>query len=191
MEARRYPTSGPVDTVEWFANLCASASRMRRRQESQSSGHQQQRPNDDDDLDPGAISSGILDAFSILHDSLASLLGDPDTVREVVERGGELYRLDRGEVAEACRRRKEEEGHVYSHHGNCCDNANGNGDGHSSPGRRDETRRGPRGTPRPREGRAIRGGRTRRTAETFPTTPTPACRGPVQSLSLRMVRVLW
>ena len=116
MEARRRrdPTAGPVDSAEWLADLCASASLQIRRQRARSSAvggswSRQPHPNSachDDGLDAESLSSGVLDAFSALHDSLASLLGDPDTVREVVERGGELFRLNRGLVAEACRRRR-------------------------------------------------------------------------------------
>jgi len=167
-DRRRDPAPGPhpVDPAEWLAGLCASASLQTRRRRSQSGlsgGGWGRHPNaarHDGDLDPEALSSGVLDAFSALHDSLASLLGDPDAVREVVERGGELYRLDRGEVAEACRRRRgreeDAEGPVRGYDGNGCDNANGNdySYGRGSPGRGYETR-----TPRDataEEGRADR-----------------------------------
>ncbi|EJK54716.1 hypothetical protein THAOC_25634 [Thalassiosira oceanica] len=153
MEApRRDPTSGPVDTAEWLAVLCTSVSLQMRRQQSQSSGsgsswRQQQHPNaegacHDHDLDAEALSSGVLDAFSTLHDSLASLLGDTDAVREVVGRSSELLLLtmNRGEVAEACRRMRgrEEAGPTHDDDNVCCANGYSSSHGHDSPRRRDE-----------------------------------------------------
>mmetsp|Transcript_4539 Transcript_4539/g.10488 ORF Transcript_4539/g.10488 Transcript_4539/m.10488 type:complete len:978 (-) Transcript_4539:335-3268(-) len=153
MEApRRDPTSGPVDTAEWLAVLCTSVSLQMRRQQSQSSGsgsswRQQQHPNaegacHDHDLDAEALSSGVLDAFSTLHDSLASLLGDPDAVREVVGRSSELLllTLNRGDVAEACRRMRgrEEAGPTHDHDKDCHANGYSSSHGHDSPRRRDE-----------------------------------------------------
>ena len=141
MEAPRRDPSGPVDSAEWLVDLCTSASLQIRRQQSQSD------PNAacHDDLDPEALASGVLDAFFALQDSLASLLVDPDAVREVLGRGGELLRLTRGDVAEACRRSRgrEVEGPAYGHRrigsdgGNAsCANGDSSSCGHGSPGRR-------------------------------------------------------
>ena len=141
MEAPRRDPSGPVDSAEWLVDLCTSASLQIRREQSQSD------PNASachDDLDPAALASGVLDAFFALQDSLASLLVDPDAVREVLGRGGELLRLTRGDVAEACRRSRgrEVEGPAYGHRrigsdGNAsCANGDSSSCGHGSPGRR-------------------------------------------------------
>ena len=141
MEAPRRDPSGPVDSAEWLVDLCTSASLQIRREQSQSD------PNAacHDDLDPEALASGVLDAFFALQDSLASLLVDPDAVRDVLGRCGELLRLTQGEVAEACRRRggREVEGPAYGHRrigsdgGNAsCANGDSSSCGHGSPGRR-------------------------------------------------------